>query len=120
MTKRSTTELTPTVEHTAEAPTFIAIDGKSMRNAHKSERTPLRTPHQSKRARDRRAASDQCRNHAALVGSYAGLAQSLSNSGPMGAILAVDRNARQLQLEFFVETPSVMICPMDAGRITPR
>ena len=38
MTKRSTTELTPTVEHTAEAPTFMAVDGKSMRNAHESER----------------------------------------------------------------------------------
>jgi hypothetical protein len=32
----------------------------------------------------------------------------------------VARNSRQLQLEFFSETPSVMICPTDACRTTPR
>ena len=53
MTKRSTTELTPTVEHTAEAPTFMAVDGKSMRNAHESERTPLAENAASEQARPR-------------------------------------------------------------------
>src|ERR1700730_6816503 len=38
MTKRLTTELTPTVEHTAEAPTSMAVDGKPMRNTHECER----------------------------------------------------------------------------------
>jgi hypothetical protein len=43
LTKRSTTELTPTVEHSAEAPTFIAVDGKSMRNTNESERRNVST-----------------------------------------------------------------------------
>jgi hypothetical protein len=43
-----------------------------------------------------------------------------SNSVPMGAILAVARNSRQLQLEFLAEAPSVMICRTDACRTRPR
>ena len=41
MTKRSTTELPPTVKHSAEAATFMVVGGKSMRNPHESERTSL-------------------------------------------------------------------------------
>jgi hypothetical protein len=39
MTKNSTTELTPSAEHSAAAPTFMAADGMSMQKTH--ERTPL-------------------------------------------------------------------------------
>jgi hypothetical protein len=42
------------------------------------------------------------------------------DNAPMGAILAVASNSRHLRLEFFAETSSVMICPMDACRTTPR
>jgi len=41
LTKRSTTELPPTVKHSAEAATFMVVGGKSMRNPHESERTSL-------------------------------------------------------------------------------
>ncbi len=41
LTKRSTTELPPTVKHSAEAATFTVVGGKSMRNPQESERTPL-------------------------------------------------------------------------------
>ena len=59
MTKRSTTELTPTVEHTAEAPTFMAVDGESMRNAHESERTPLAENAASEQARPRQTSRER-------------------------------------------------------------
>jgi hypothetical protein len=45
MTKPSTPEVTPTVEHTAEPPSFLAVDGKSMRNTHEIDRTPLAEMH---------------------------------------------------------------------------
>ena len=41
MTKSSTTELTPMVEHTAEAPTDMTVDGKPLQKTRKRKRTPV-------------------------------------------------------------------------------
>ena len=41
MTKSSTTGLTPTVEHTEEAPTVMTADGKSLQKTRKRKRTPI-------------------------------------------------------------------------------
>jgi polyhydroxyalkanoate synthase subunit PhaC len=59
LTKCSTTELTPTVEQSAEAPTFTAVDGKSMRNTHESERTPLAENAASEQARPRQTSRER-------------------------------------------------------------
>ena len=59
LTKCSTTELTPTVEHSAEAPTFTAVDGKSMRNTRESERTPLAENAASEQARPRQTSRER-------------------------------------------------------------
>jgi polyhydroxyalkanoate synthase subunit PhaC len=59
LTKCSTTELPPTVEHSAEAPTFMAVDGKSMRNTHESERTPLAENAASEQARPRQTSRER-------------------------------------------------------------
>ena len=41
MTKSSTTKLTQSVGHTAEAPTFMTVGGKPLQNARKGKRTPI-------------------------------------------------------------------------------
>ncbi len=53
MTKSSTTELTPSVEHPAEAPTFMMVGGKPLQKARKRKRTPVIEKAPSGQARPR-------------------------------------------------------------------
>src|SRR5438046_790675 len=59
LTKCSTTELTPTVEHSGEAPTFTAVDSNSMRNTHESQGTPLTENAASEQARPRQTSRER-------------------------------------------------------------
>ena len=59
LTKRSTTELPPTVEHSAEAPTFMVVGGKSMRNTHESEQTSLAENAASEQGRPRQTSRER-------------------------------------------------------------
>ena len=61
MTKSSTTELTPTVEHTAEAPTVMTVDGKPLQKTRKRKRTPVTENASSGQARPRQTSRERPR-----------------------------------------------------------
>jgi hypothetical protein len=51
VTRSSTTEVTPSVEHAAEAPTFMTVDGKPLQKTRKRKRSPGTEKAPSKQAR---------------------------------------------------------------------
>jgi hypothetical protein len=59
MTKNSMTELTPSVEHTLEAPTFTTVDGKPLQKTRKRKRPPLTENGRSGQARPRQTARER-------------------------------------------------------------